>query len=43
MAAINPDAEPMIDEEHKVPRATLKIIRVPMDTFVFVEVSEDED
>ncbi|KAI4949373.1 hypothetical protein J4E91_005112 [Alternaria rosae] len=31
MAAIDPDAEPQIDDEHKHPRATLKLIRVPMD------------
>ncbi|KAF1939850.1 FK506-binding protein 3 [Clathrospora elynae] len=31
MAAIDPDAEPQIDENHKIPRATLKLIRVPMD------------
>lgn len=40
MAAIDPDEEPQIDEDHKVPRATLKIIRVPMD---FEDDSEDED
>jgi len=31
MAAIDPDAEPQIDDEHKHPRATLKLIRVPTD------------
>jgi FK506-binding nuclear protein len=40
MAAIDPDAEPQVDESHKVPRATLKLIRVPMD---FDEDDEDDD
>ncbi|KAL6711682.1 peptidylprolyl isomerase fpr3 [Coniothyrium glycines] len=40
MAAIDPDAEPQIDEDHKVPRATLRIIRVPMD---FEDDSEDDE
>ncbi|KAF1840320.1 uncharacterized protein K460DRAFT_348650 [Cucurbitaria berberidis CBS 394.84] len=39
MAAIDPDEEPQIDENHKVPRATLKLIRVPMD----FEDSDDDD
>ncbi|KAJ4339273.1 peptidylprolyl isomerase fpr3 [Ascochyta clinopodiicola] len=39
MAAIDPSAEPQIDEEHKVPRATLRIIRVPMD----LDDEDDED
>lgn len=38
MAAIDPDAEPQIDDEHKHPRATLKLIRVPSDYD-----SEDDD
>lgn len=40
MAAIDPDAEPQIDEEHKSLRATLKLIRVPMD---FDDDDDDED
>lgn len=40
MAAIDPSAAPQVDEEHKVPRATLKIIRVPMD---FDDDEDDED
>lgn len=36
MAAIDPTAEPQIDEENKFARATLKIIRLPMG-------DEDED
>jgi len=40
MAAIDPSAAPQIDEENKVPRATLKIIRVPMD---FEDEEDDED
>ncbi|KAF2124159.1 hypothetical protein P153DRAFT_390706 [Dothidotthia symphoricarpi CBS 119687] len=39
MAAIDPSAAPQVDEEHKVPRATLKIIRVPMD----FDDEEDDD
>ncbi|KAF9701521.1 hypothetical protein EKO04_001154 [Ascochyta lentis] len=39
MAAIDPSAEPQIDQEHKVPRATLRIIRVPMD----LDDEDDED
>jgi FK506-binding nuclear protein len=39
MAAIDPSAAPQIDEENKVPRATLKIIRVPMD---FEDEEDDE-
>ena len=39
MAAIDPSAEPQIDEQHKVPRATLRIIRVPMD----LDDDEDDD
>jgi FK506-binding nuclear protein len=41
MAAIDPSAEPQIDEDHKVPRATLRIIRVPMD--LDDEDDEEED
>lgn len=41
MAAIDPSAEPQIDENHKVPRATLRIIRVPMD--LDDEDDEEED
>ncbi|KAJ4375790.1 peptidylprolyl isomerase fpr3 [Neocucurbitaria cava] len=40
MAAIDPDEEPQIDEDHKVPRATLKLIRVPMD---FEDSDEDDE
>lgn len=40
MAAIDPSAEPQIDEENKLPRATLKLIRIPTDDD---EDSEDED
>ncbi|EFQ84893.1 hypothetical protein PTNB73_01205 [Pyrenophora teres f. teres] len=39
MAAIDPDAEPQIDEDHKHARATLKLIRVPMD----FDDDDDED
>lgn len=37
MAAIDPSAVAQLDEENKVPRATLKIIRVPFDP------EDDED
>ncbi|KAH7371545.1 hypothetical protein BKA66DRAFT_497814 [Pyrenochaeta sp. MPI-SDFR-AT-0127] len=40
MASLDPNEEPQIDEEHKIPRATLKIIRVPMD---FDDDSEDDE
>ncbi len=43
MAAIDPDAEPQIDENHKVPRATLKIIRIPMDFEDDFEDDEDDE
>ncbi|KAH6644445.1 FK506-binding protein 3 [Boeremia exigua] len=43
MAAIDPSAEPQIDEEHKVPRATLRIIRVPMDLDDEDDEEDDED
>lgn len=43
MAAIDPSAEPQIDEEHKVPRATLRIIRVPMDLDDDEDDEDDED
>jgi FK506-binding nuclear protein len=39
MAAIDPSAEPEIDEENKIPRATLKIIRLPLGA----DDSDDED
>jgi len=42
MAAIDPNAEPQIDEDNKVPRATLKLIRVPSD-FDDEEDEDDED
>ncbi|KAF3040393.1 peptidylprolyl isomerase fpr4 [Didymella keratinophila] len=43
MAAIDPSAEPQIDENHKVPRATLRIIRVPMDLDDEDDEDDDED
>lgn len=43
MAAIDPSAEPQIDGEHKVPRATLRIIRVPMDLDDDEDDEDDED
>ena len=43
MAAIDPTAEPQIDENHKVPRATLRIIRVPMDLDDEDDDEDDED
>ncbi|KAF1354151.1 hypothetical protein EJ07DRAFT_168516 [Lizonia empirigonia] len=43
MAAIDPSAEPQIDGEHKVLRATLRIIRVPMDLNDDEDDDEDED
>jgi len=43
MAAIDPTAEPLIDENHKVPRATLRIIRVPMDLDDEDDEEDDED
>lgn len=43
MAAIDPSAEPQVDEEHKVPRATLRIIRVPMDLDDEEDDEDDED
>jgi FK506-binding nuclear protein len=43
MAAIDPSAEPQVDEEHKVPRATLRIIRVPMDLDDDEDDEDDED
>ncbi|OAL43982.1 hypothetical protein IQ07DRAFT_579402 [Pyrenochaeta sp. DS3sAY3a] len=42
MAAIDPDEEPQIDEHHKVPRATLKLIRVPVD-YDDEDSEDDED
>lgn len=39
MAAIDPSAEPQIDEDNKIPRATLKLIRVPTD----FDDEEDDD
>ncbi|KAF1925870.1 uncharacterized protein M421DRAFT_423429 [Didymella exigua CBS 183.55] len=43
MAAIDPSAEPQIDENHKVPRATLRIIRIPMDLDDEEEDDEDDE
>ncbi|KAL6150578.1 peptidylprolyl isomerase fpr3 [Exserohilum turcicum] len=39
MAAIDPDAEPQFDEDHKHARATLKLIRMPED----YDMDDDED
>jgi FK506-binding nuclear protein len=41
MAAIDPDAEPQFDEDHKHARATLKLIRMPEDFDMDDEDDED--
>jgi FK506-binding nuclear protein len=41
MAAIDPSAEPQIDEDYKIPRATLKVVRVPVGSDD--DDGEDED